>query len=111
MAELALSQTMSLKAFLKGKIKNFNQFFIKHVDNEDVQCTFFCLATESGKVRGLVAKTITENVNTQKAVSSGDYEVSWYTVTDDDGEAKSCWLIHRHADDGKAGKNEEIDFD
>lgn len=112
MSDMTLSQTKSLKAFLKESgIKNFKQFFTKRVSTDTVDCTFFTLVPDHGeKINGLVAKTIDEPVNCQKAVSSGNYEVSLFTSIDDEGEARSTWLIHKHQSDGTAGKDEEIDF-
>lgn len=112
MSDMTLSQTKSLKAFLKESgVKNFKQFFTKHVENETVNCTFFTLVPDQGeKITGLVAKTIDEPVNCQQAVSSGNYEVSLFTSLDDEGEVRSTWLIHKHQSDGTAGADEEIDF-
>lgn len=110
---MTLTQTKSLKAFLKESgITNFKQFFTKDVKNDKVDCTFFTLVPDIGeKISGLVSKAIEVPVNCQEAVSSGNYEVSWFTSQDEDtGKTQSCWLIHNHQDMGTAGKDKEIVF-
>lgn len=111
MAKPMLSQTKSLKVFLRERgIHNFSQFFQKTVKVGEKNVSFFTLVDDQGnKTNGLVASTIEGAVNTKEALGK-DYEVSWFTTQDTDGKDQSIWLLHRHQSDGTAGKDEEIDF-
>lgn len=116
--ERSLEKTSSLYAFTKMHCnKNPKNFFIKkqkYTENgEQKEATFFTMAhpLTGERTKGLIAQTIDhpELLNKREALESGNYEVSWFTITDDDGESRETWLIHNKSNIGEAGEDYEMD--